>query len=89
MKDLFSEIAITLSDKPCMPIDEYPEFFYPPPTFQEKFSGSVIRDAYLFGAAFCNILADEVKMLNVIFLTKEWQKAWNILNSGCGRVRAT
>lgn len=89
MKDLFSSAAKQLAKKPEMPIGDYPELFNPPAEFQKKFCGSAMLDAYLFGAAFCNILADEIEGIEGATLGDRMATGWQLLDFGCGWGRVT
>ena len=89
MKDLFSGVALQLAQKPVMPMADYPGLFNPPPEFQRRFCGSDMRDAYLFGAGFCNILADAVERLEGATLGDRMAAGSRLLDFGCGWGRVT
>ena len=89
MKDYFSGEALQLAGKPVMPVADYPELFNPPAEFQNRFSGSSMRDAFLFGAAFCNILVDAIKDLEGETLETKMAAGWQLLDFGCGWGRVT
>ena len=89
MRDLFWRAALQLAQKPIMPIADYPQLFNPPAAFQHKFSGSAMRDAFLFGAAFCNIMADEIESLERSTLESRMAAGWRLLDFGCGWGRVT
>lgn len=84
MADYFSSIAVDLSKKQIISSSKIEDFFNPDPEFQKIFCGSSMRDAYLFGAAFANILATKFLELEGAALGQKIAEGWKVLDFGCG-----
>lgn len=83
-KDRFSRQALQLAQKPVIDTLAPYMFCNPPAEYQARFCGASMQHAFLFGAAFCNVMMNELTGIYGPSFEERFKDDFHLLDFGCG-----